>query len=197
MVNKPNPNDPLDVLTKVGGLEIGGLAGLILGSAANRTPVIIDGFISSAAALIAGKIAPKSLNYMIASHCELFYRTLLSQYFGFKLHELGLFRRILSFDELYQLVKDDEIIRKDIQVMEEYIANKNPDLAWNHARNVGHRISGQKDERIIQIIDEFQFLNAFIYTDNTYKTRIELASFYQSTAESKVSKVLVANKMHA
>ena len=130
-------------------------------------------------------------NLPMLTFAELFYRTLLSQYFGFKLRELGLFRKVLSYNELYQLVKDDEIIRKDIQVMEEYIANKNPDLAWNHARNAGHRISGQKDERIIQIIDEFQFLNAFIYTDNTYKTRIELASFYQGTAESKVSPQII------
>lgn len=52
-VNQPNSADPLDVLSKVGGLEIAGLAGLILGAAANRTPIILDGFISGAAALVA------------------------------------------------------------------------------------------------------------------------------------------------
>ncbi|MEK7817047.1 MAG: nicotinate-nucleotide--dimethylbenzimidazole phosphoribosyltransferase, partial [Actinomycetota bacterium] len=67
-VNRPDRGDGLDVLAKVGGLEIGGLAGVILGAAANRVPVIIDGFISSAAALIAASLAPESKNYMIASH---------------------------------------------------------------------------------------------------------------------------------
>ncbi|MEW6189054.1 MAG: nicotinate-nucleotide--dimethylbenzimidazole phosphoribosyltransferase [Actinomycetota bacterium] len=67
-VNQPDPDDPLDVLTKVGGLEIGGLAGCILGAAALKIPVVIDGFISGAAALIASRIAPKSVGYMVASH---------------------------------------------------------------------------------------------------------------------------------
>jgi nicotinate-nucleotide--dimethylbenzimidazole phosphoribosyltransferase len=67
-INNPDPKDGFDVLAKVGGLEIGGLAGVILGAAANRVPVVIDGFISSAAALIAASIAPESREYMIASH---------------------------------------------------------------------------------------------------------------------------------
>lgn len=67
-VNNPDPTDPIDVLSKVGGLEIAGLAGVILTAAANRIPVVIDGFISSAAALVASKIKPASLQYMIASH---------------------------------------------------------------------------------------------------------------------------------
>lgn len=78
-INKPDPGDPVDVLAKVGGLEIGALAGLILGAAAHRIPVVIDGFISTAAALIAAKISPNSLHYMIASHCsaEMAHRKLL------------------------------------------------------------------------------------------------------------------------
>ncbi|HEB12463.1 MAG TPA: nicotinate-nucleotide--dimethylbenzimidazole phosphoribosyltransferase [Actinobacteria bacterium] len=67
-LNEPDKNDPFDVLHKVGGLEIAGLVGVILECARRRTPVIIDGFISSAAALVASKLAPKSINYMIASH---------------------------------------------------------------------------------------------------------------------------------
>ncbi|MEW5706262.1 MAG: nicotinate-nucleotide--dimethylbenzimidazole phosphoribosyltransferase [Actinomycetota bacterium] len=65
---KPNMDDPIDVLSKVGGLEIGGIAGLMIGAAARRVPVIIDGFISGAAALIASRISPQSIDYMIASH---------------------------------------------------------------------------------------------------------------------------------
>ncbi|MEW6243619.1 MAG: nicotinate-nucleotide--dimethylbenzimidazole phosphoribosyltransferase [Bacillota bacterium] len=67
-VNRPDPRDAVDVLHKVGGLEIAGLAGVILGCAANRVPVIIDGFISGAAALVAAKIEPRSRQFMIASH---------------------------------------------------------------------------------------------------------------------------------
>ncbi|TYP77559.1 nicotinate-nucleotide--dimethylbenzimidazole phosphoribosyltransferase [Paenibacillus methanolicus] len=67
-VNAPNADDPLDALAKVGGLEIAALTGVMLGAAANRLPVIIDGFISSAAALVASRIAPASVPYMIGSH---------------------------------------------------------------------------------------------------------------------------------
>ena len=64
----PNRTDPLDVLAKVGGLEIGGLAGVILGAAAARVPVVLDGFIAGAAALIAVGIQPLCRGYLIASH---------------------------------------------------------------------------------------------------------------------------------
>jgi len=64
----PDRNDPIDVLAKVGGLEIAALAGLVLGAAARRTPVVIDGFISGAGALVAGHLSPLSRDYMIASH---------------------------------------------------------------------------------------------------------------------------------
>ncbi|MFF2908787.1 nicotinate-nucleotide--dimethylbenzimidazole phosphoribosyltransferase [Paenibacillus sp. NPDC057934] len=67
-INRPNPEDGLDVLSKVGGLEIAGLAGLILGAASCHVPVVLDGFISGAAALAARAIAPEASAYMIASH---------------------------------------------------------------------------------------------------------------------------------
>lgn len=67
-LNNPDPNDGLDVLTKVGGLEIGVLAGAMLGTAAARRPVVVDGFISGAAALIAWRIAPAARDYFIAAH---------------------------------------------------------------------------------------------------------------------------------
>lgn len=67
-VNRPDPGDPMDVLAKVGGFEIGGIAGLILGAASLRKPVIIDGFISTAGALIAHALCPSSADYMIAAH---------------------------------------------------------------------------------------------------------------------------------
>ena len=67
-LNQPDPADPIDVLAKVGGFEIGGLAGVMLAGAARRIPVVIDGFISSAAALIATNLAPQVKDYLIASH---------------------------------------------------------------------------------------------------------------------------------
>lgn len=67
-INNPNPTDGIEVLSKVGGFEIGGITGVILGCAANRTPVVIDGYISYAAALIAYRINPKSIDYVIPSH---------------------------------------------------------------------------------------------------------------------------------
>lgn len=67
-LNSPNRLDGVDILSKVGGFEIGGMAGVILSCAANRVPVVIDGFISYAAALIAYTINPTTKDYMIASH---------------------------------------------------------------------------------------------------------------------------------
>jgi len=69
-VNKPDSRDGFDILAKIGGFEIGGIAGVILGCAARRVPVVIDVFISGAGALIAESIAPKCRDYMIASHCS-------------------------------------------------------------------------------------------------------------------------------
>ena len=67
-VNQPDPKDGLDVLAKVGGFEIAGLAGVILGAAAHGKAVMVDGFISAAAAMIAVAIAPKVKTYLIAAH---------------------------------------------------------------------------------------------------------------------------------
>ena len=67
-LNQPDHTDGLDVLAKVGGFEIGAIAGLILSAAAQKKPVMIDGVISSAGALIAQSLAPLSVDYMIAGH---------------------------------------------------------------------------------------------------------------------------------
>ena len=69
-VNRPDASDAIDVLSKVGGFEIGGLAGIILAAASKRVPVVIDGFISGAAALIAYHINPKVKDYLIAGHAS-------------------------------------------------------------------------------------------------------------------------------
>ena len=67
-INKPNSKDGLDVLSKVGGFEIGGIAGLILGAASLKKPVVVDGFISTAGALVARALCPTATEYMIAAH---------------------------------------------------------------------------------------------------------------------------------
>ena len=82
--NRPGSDDPVGALAGVGGLEIGAMAGVILGGAMERVPVVIDGFISGAAALLAERICPGARNFMFASH--------LSEEPGHKaaLDELGL-----------------------------------------------------------------------------------------------------------
>ena len=67
-LNEPDPFDPVDVLAKVGGLDIAGMAGVFMGGAVYRIPVVIDGFISCVAALVAQRISPLTKDYMIASH---------------------------------------------------------------------------------------------------------------------------------
>jgi nicotinate-nucleotide--dimethylbenzimidazole phosphoribosyltransferase len=67
-LHKPDPEDPLGVLAAVGGFEIGAIAGVCLGAAAHRVPVVVDGFISAAGALIAAALCPAVKPYLIASH---------------------------------------------------------------------------------------------------------------------------------
>lgn len=80
-INKPDPNDAMDVLTKVGGFEIAGLVGVILGAAARHIPIIIDGFISTAAALVATEFHPPVRDYLIAAHnsVEIGHRVMLER----------------------------------------------------------------------------------------------------------------------
>jgi nicotinate-nucleotide--dimethylbenzimidazole phosphoribosyltransferase len=68
--NSPDPHDGLDVLSKVGGFEIGGIAGIVLAAAYHSHPVVIDGFISTAGALIAHALCPAVVDYVFAGHCS-------------------------------------------------------------------------------------------------------------------------------
>ncbi|MPW27100.1 nicotinate-nucleotide--dimethylbenzimidazole phosphoribosyltransferase [Alkalibaculum sp. M08DMB] len=67
-LNAPDPKDPIDVLSKVGGFEIGGIAGIIIGASYYKVPVVVDGLISTAGALIAKALNPNVVDYMIAAH---------------------------------------------------------------------------------------------------------------------------------
>ena len=82
-LNKPDPKDALDVLCKIGGLEIAGLAGVMIAAAARRIPVVVDGFISTAAAMIAVGLVPYVRNYLFGAHnsVEIGHRAML-KYLG-------------------------------------------------------------------------------------------------------------------
>ncbi len=67
-LHKPDPDDPIDILSKVGGFEIGGIAGIVIGSAQKGIPVVCDGLISTAGALLACMLAPYARSYLFASH---------------------------------------------------------------------------------------------------------------------------------
>lgn len=67
-VNKPDPSDPMDVLVKVGGFDIAGLVGCFIGAAVHRVPILIDGFISAAAALVAIRMNPQIKDFVLPSH---------------------------------------------------------------------------------------------------------------------------------
>lgn len=67
-INRPDPTDALDVLAKVGGFEIGAIAGAVLGAAAQQKPIVVDGFISTAGALLAHALSPAAGEYIIAAH---------------------------------------------------------------------------------------------------------------------------------
>jgi len=70
VVNKPDPKNGVDVLAKVGGFEIGGIAGCVLAGAFHHRPVVIDGFISTAGALIAHALRPTVTDFLFAGHCS-------------------------------------------------------------------------------------------------------------------------------
>ncbi|MCM8781987.1 MAG: nicotinate-nucleotide--dimethylbenzimidazole phosphoribosyltransferase, partial [Candidatus Omnitrophica bacterium] len=67
-LNKPNSDDAIDVLSKIGGFEIGGICGVVLAAARRRIPIVMDGFISTAGTLLAYKLAPLVKDYIFAAH---------------------------------------------------------------------------------------------------------------------------------
>jgi len=122
---------------------------------------------------------------------EAFYRRLLSQYFGFTLRKPELVNVVLSLAELKELATGDSHVAADIRRMEE-ILERFPDQAWGHARDAGHRLSAVKDVRVVQILDEFQYLNRWVVADHDSKQVEELCYSYMGTAESKLSPQIVA-----
>ena len=121
---------------------------------------------------------------------ESFYRRVLSQYFAFTTRRPELVRQALSLDELKELAQSDSVVADDIRRMEDILA-RFPGQSWEHARDAGHRIASLKDIRIIQILDEFQYLNRYIHSDDVDRHE-DLCHSYMGTAESKFSPQIVA-----
>jgi hypothetical protein len=116
--------------------------------------------------------------------------SLLSQYLGFKRRDPRLIRNPLSLTKLKDTLEDEDLLSM-VEDMEVYVEKEQLTPAWELAREAGHIISSLKDERIIQIIDEFQFLNDRIYLDKAHKHLIELGSFYQRTGSSRISPQII------
>ncbi len=122
---------------------------------------------------------------------ESFYRRLLSQYFAFTTRTPELVARVLPFDELKALAVKDRHVADDIRGMED-ILERVPGQAWGYARELGHRLSQLNDVRILQILDEFQYLNEYVVSDDDPSNVERLCHSYMGAAESKYSPQIVA-----
>ncbi|MCP4657319.1 MAG: hypothetical protein GY856_18060, partial [bacterium] len=122
---------------------------------------------------------------------EAFYRRVLTQYFAFTNRTPKWVGTVLSMDALKELAASDQDIADDIRDMEHMLARA-PTSAWTFAQEVGHRISQWKDVRILQILDEFQYMNKYIVSDADPERVELLCHSYMGAAESKYSPQIVA-----
>jgi len=122
---------------------------------------------------------------------ESFYRRLLTQYFAFTTRTPEWTDKVFPLARLKDLARDDEHVALDIEAMED-ILDRVPGQAWGYAREAGHRIAAGRDVRIIQILDEFQYMNRWIVSDDNSDRLEELCYSYMGAAESKVSPQIVA-----
>ncbi|MDI3312173.1 MAG: hypothetical protein QJR05_12215 [Thermoanaerobacterium sp.] len=124
-----------------------------------------------------------------------FYASFISQYLGFKLRDVNLCRTIKSLDELNEIASKNgyKAVSDNIKLFKDALKDKDMvDTIWNNAQSAPHRIASVTGDYIVQIIDEFQFMNSEIYWDMG-RTRVanDLAGSYLSLAESKVAPMLV------
>jgi hypothetical protein len=122
---------------------------------------------------------------------EAFYRRVLTQYFAFTTRTPEWVSTVLPMDDLKELAASDRHLATDIRAMEDMLARA-PTAAWNFAQEAGHRISQWKDVRILQILDEFQYLNQYVVADDDAKRVVLLCHSYMGPAESKFSPQIVA-----
>ncbi len=120
-----------------------------------------------------------------------FYRRLLTQYFAFTTRTPELVNQVLSYGELEELAASDRHAANDLRRMRETL-ERSPAQAWLYAREAGHRISQLNEVRILQILDEFQYLNRWIVSDDDASNVELLCHSYMGAAESKVSPQIVA-----
>jgi hypothetical protein len=136
-------------------------------------------------------------NYLLPFADE-FYLSFLSQYAAFKTRDATLLKKKLLYSDLKEVFRDDQIILDDIVYMERVLAMKDPNKAWEHATWAGERISVQKNEQIIQIIDEFQYMNEYIYIDiNGQDRSMPLCGTYHHVGASKISPVIITGSYMA
>jgi hypothetical protein len=122
---------------------------------------------------------------------RMFYRRVLTQYFAFTTRTEEWVSTVLPMPQLKELAASDPHLTLDIQAMEEMLENE-PTAAWPFAQEVGHRISQVKDVRILQILDEFQYMNKYIVAGDDPERRELLCHSYLGAAESKYSPQIVA-----
>lgn len=131
----------------------------------------------------------------IVDFSNIFYRTFLTQYLAFKLRDTAMAKQCLSIKELNNLAKKNhyKVVEKDLDTyigIIEDTAVVGP--IWQHALSAPHRIAGITGDFILQVIDEFQFLNNYIYWDKEKKNKADdLAGSYLSLAESRIAPLLV------
>jgi len=121
---------------------------------------------------------------------ESFYRV-LTQYFAFTTRTPEWVAMILTLDALKDLATSDRIVADDILQMEDMLARA-PTAAWIYAQEAAHRISQLKDVRILQILDEFQYMNTYVVSDDDPQRVELLCHSYMGAAESKFSPQIVA-----
>ncbi|NPV54300.1 MAG: hypothetical protein HPY71_12415, partial [Firmicutes bacterium] len=147
-----------------------------------------------------GKVIPfyfevKEGSKWVVDFAEVFYTTFISQYIGFKTRDPGFCRRPSSLDDLVERARKHglDVIADDIPLFKEKLARTHMvDVIWDHAQSAPHRIASVTGDYIVQIVDEFQFLNSEIYRDKACTIRIsDLAGSYLSLAESKIAPLLV------
>ena len=119
-----------------------------------------------------------------------FYCSFLGQYLAFQKRDVKLADQFLDLETLIQLTADQPAVQQNIKAMQG-ILNNSPALAWEHARDAPHRIASLQNIRIVQLIDEFQYLNRFIYGDLNPDKQENLCYSYMGTAESKVAPMIV------
>ncbi len=122
-----------------------------------------------------------------------FYHTLISQYAACIFQDEKPMKQYMTYSDLRELFKDDPEVHYDIKIMEMFLEKGDDSQAWAHAAYAGHRISDQKNKRIIQLIDEFQYLNKYIYKiERGLKDQLPLCGTYHHVSSSTISPTIVS-----